>query len=350
MKRILFVDDERHILNGLRRQLHGLRAEWSMTFAVGGPEAISELDTQVFDLVLTDMQMPVVDGAQVLAHAAKVQERCARMVLSGHADPDRLLLAASCAHRYLDKPCPPDLLQMEIRQALSVRETLDELNDPELERLWCRQVSEDVAMDEVAVGLSNQSAVSADDVIVLLSRDGNLWKRVRSLLEENDAVHDPESAVHVFGARTLLSVMMVARLFRTAGLDPDPVPGGTHVGSLAARIAAERNQPDEVSDDAFTAALLHSGLAVGHDDLWLDVLAYLLPTCGFSDACVVAVTRGDRLEKPMGASLGVCGALTAARLSTGQSEGGELARFLEAIGWGDGVDGWTRMDGAHSAN
>lgn len=342
MKRILFVDDERHILNGLRRQLHGLRSEWSMTFAPGGPEAIELLDTQEFDLVLSDMQMPVVDGAQVLAHAAKVQERCARMVLSGHADPDRLRLAASCAHRYLDKPCPPDMLQMELRQALSIRETLDQLQDSALERLWCRQLSGDAAMDEVAVGLSAQPAVSPDDVIVLLSRDGDLWKRVRALLQEDESVRDPEGAVRVHGPRTLLSVMMVARVFRTVGLESVELPDGTRLGALASRIARERSQPEEVADDAFTAALLACGLAADRTDTWLDVLAYLLPPCGFSDACVAGVTRGGRMQKPSGEALGVAGALAAAELSLGQDADGKLVGFLEVIGWNDGVEGWIR--------
>jgi CheY-like chemotaxis protein len=348
MKRILFVDDERHILNGLRRQLHGLRASWSMTFAPGGPEAMELLDTQAFDLVVTDMQMPSMDGAQVLEHAAERQEHCARLVLSGHADPDRLRLAASCAHRYLNKPCPPDLLQMEIRQALTIREMLDGLDDPVLQALWRRQASADIATAEVAVGLTTHPGVRWDDVVVLLSRDGDLWRRVRTLLQENADARDPESAVRAFGPRAVLSVMMVARVFRTVGMAPGQAHGGTRLGALASRIASERGQIDDVTHDAFTAGLLYSGLAVDRDECWLDALAYLLAPCGFSDACIAAVTRGDRVQRPSAAALGVCGALAGARLASESEPDGSLAAFLGVIGWEDGIEGWKRLGTALS--
>jgi len=338
MKRILFVDDERHILNGLRRQLHGFRKEWEMTFVPGGTEALTTIEDGPFDLIVTDMQMPIVDGARVLEHVALVQERCARLVLSGHADGDRLRLAASCAHRYLDKPCPPDLLQLEMRQALSVREELDELQDPVLERLWCRKPSDDLALDRVTVALSSDPVVSGDDVVVLLSRDGDLWQRVRSMLADDEQAIDPEQAVRRHGPRALLSLMMVARVFRTVGvvLAEDRAP--VTVAAEAARVATGRGFSDEVAAEAFAATLLHQGMAKGHDDRWLDVLAWLLPTAGFSDDCVAAVTRGCRIERPSQAATGVSGALAAARLAVGDAEDGSLAPFLEAIGWSDVLD------------
>ncbi len=317
MKRILFVDDERHVLSGLRRQLHGLRGEWEMTFAPGGPDAGALIEGQQFDLVVTDMQMPILDGAQLLEHVADVQERCARLVLSGHADPDRLLLAATCAHRYLDKPCPPDLLQLEIRQALSVRETLDELQDPGLEQLWCRKPSGDAALDRVTSALSCEPSVKLEQVQRVLTQDEDIWELVSSMLSLDGAVDGPEHAAQAHGSSTLLSVVRVARVAKT--LAPSLTENSSRSWEFASqvlRLAREQNHPEDVVTDAFVAGLLDVALTRDKDELWLDVLAYLLPTCGFPDSVVKAVTSGDREKQPSGAAQSVAGILAAARSAT----------------------------------
>jgi YesN/AraC family two-component response regulator len=63
VKRVLFVDDEPMVLTGLKRSLHPMRAEWEMVFATGGVEALAAMDRQTFDIIVTDMRMPGMDGA-----------------------------------------------------------------------------------------------------------------------------------------------------------------------------------------------------------------------------------------------------------------------------------------------
>ena len=63
-KRILFVDDEPMLLMGLQRSLRSMRQDWEMAFVSGGKEAIEAIDKQPFDIVVTDMRMPGMDGAQ----------------------------------------------------------------------------------------------------------------------------------------------------------------------------------------------------------------------------------------------------------------------------------------------
>jgi len=66
MKNILFVDDEPVLLDGLRRSLRSMRNEWSITFAGSGEEALKVLEKAPFDVVVSDMRMPKMDGAQLL--------------------------------------------------------------------------------------------------------------------------------------------------------------------------------------------------------------------------------------------------------------------------------------------
>jgi YesN/AraC family two-component response regulator len=65
-KRILFVDDEPMVLDGLRRSLHSMRKDWEMVFVTSGSEALESMANQSFDIVVTDMRMPGMDGAQLL--------------------------------------------------------------------------------------------------------------------------------------------------------------------------------------------------------------------------------------------------------------------------------------------
>src|SRR5438477_1546624 len=65
-QQILFVDDEERVLEGLRRMLRPMRDEWDMTFATSGAEALEVLARSHPDVIVSDMRMPGMDGAQLL--------------------------------------------------------------------------------------------------------------------------------------------------------------------------------------------------------------------------------------------------------------------------------------------
>src|SRR5687768_7525618 len=85
-KRILFVDDEPMVLQGLQRMLRSLRTEWSMQFVGSGYEALQVFAVEPFDVVVTDMRMPGMNGAQLLDAVMKTAPGTVRLILSGHAD------------------------------------------------------------------------------------------------------------------------------------------------------------------------------------------------------------------------------------------------------------------------
>jgi len=93
LKRIIFVDDEPKILEGLQRLLRPQRQQWEMVFAQSGEQALLELGKATFDVVVTDMRMPGMDGAALLEaiRARAPSTRC--ILLSGYAEDDLLALA-----------------------------------------------------------------------------------------------------------------------------------------------------------------------------------------------------------------------------------------------------------------
>lgn len=116
-RRILFADDEPAVLHGLRGVLRTQRHEWDMTFAVGGPAALEELKKSTFDVVITDMRMPIIDGAEVLRQTKELQPRAVRIVLSGQTDAETAMKSVFTAHQFLAKPCDVEKLRSVVKRA-----------------------------------------------------------------------------------------------------------------------------------------------------------------------------------------------------------------------------------------
>lgn len=130
--RVLFVDDEPAILRGLRSVLHRDRAVWDMAFANSASEALTLMDQGPFDVVITDMRMPEMDGAELLSVVQAKWPATCRIVLSGQADRDSLLRVMPTMHSFLSKPCRSDDLRAAIKRCTSV---LSITSDPALRSL-----------------------------------------------------------------------------------------------------------------------------------------------------------------------------------------------------------------------
>jgi len=124
VKRILFVDDESKILDGIRRMLRADRERWDMQFAVGGEAALQACEAGSFDVVISDMRMPDMDGATLLGHIRDRYPSTARIVLSGYSDGGLSTRAVPVAHRFLAKPCDGAELQATIERVCILQDLL----------------------------------------------------------------------------------------------------------------------------------------------------------------------------------------------------------------------------------
>ena len=107
MKRILFVDDESRVLDGLQRMMYGTRKRWEMEFALGGEAALKACEQKPFDVVISDMRMPDMDGSTLLGHIRDRYPSSARVILSGYSEPELATRAVSVAHRFRPSPAAP---------------------------------------------------------------------------------------------------------------------------------------------------------------------------------------------------------------------------------------------------
>jgi len=110
--RILFVDDEKSVLDGYRRLLHW---EYDIQTALGAGQALAELSLfGPYAIVISDMRMPGMDGAEFLSRVRQLSPLTVRMLLTGYKDVDVAILAVNEGRifRYLTKPCKKsDLVQ-----------------------------------------------------------------------------------------------------------------------------------------------------------------------------------------------------------------------------------------------
>ena len=132
MTRILFVDGEPQLLEGLRDLLRRQRREWTMVFALGAEAALAELGAATFDVVVSDMHMPGMDGATLLGQVRERYPNVVRIVLSGQTSTESALRAVPVAHRFLAKPCQPSAL---VEAVASVGRAQAFVRDPAIRRL-----------------------------------------------------------------------------------------------------------------------------------------------------------------------------------------------------------------------
>src|SRR5262245_4158883 len=126
MKRILFVDDDQSILDGLRNLLWKYRREMKMAFALGGEDALGQLAKGPFDVIVSDMRMPGMDGATLLQKVKEEYPDVVRIVLSGHAEQEAIFRALPIAHQFLSKPCDADKLCNVIESACRLHTLLND--------------------------------------------------------------------------------------------------------------------------------------------------------------------------------------------------------------------------------
>jgi HD-like signal output (HDOD) protein len=268
MKRLLFVDDEPRVLQGLQRQLHGLRHEWDMHFVNSGAAALQFMAATPVDVIVTDMMMPEMDGAQLLGEVLKRHPQTVRLVLSGHADHEGVLRLVGPAHRYLSKPCNAEELRSAIVRTLAMRDLLD---NEQLKQLASRigtlpaqpslyaQLTEELRKDES----------SPARVAEIISQDIAMTAKILQLVNSAffglpQPAADVEQAVMFLGLATIRALVLSVEVFAHF---EDRCPQGFSIdalakhcwmtGVLARRIAECEHADSKIQGQCFLAGLLH---------------------------------------------------------------------------------------------
>jgi HD-like signal output (HDOD) protein len=264
MKRILFVDDEQQVLDGLRDMLFKQRREWDMAFVLGGDAALAEMNDAPFDVIVSDMRMTGMDGAELLARVKQRFPATTRIVLAGHSEQQAMERAVAVAHQVLGKPCDSETLRVVIERTCTLQALLQDQairrvvgkidrlpSVPSTYLELTRTIgSQDASMAEIARIVESDPAMCGKLLQIVNSAYFGLAQRMTSIRQ----------AVAYLGLELLKGLVLNVHVFAAAQVAPSP---GFSLEVLqqhslrTGRLARQFLRDPKLADDAFTAGVLH---------------------------------------------------------------------------------------------
>jgi HD-like signal output (HDOD) protein len=268
MMKILFVDDEQNVLEGLQRMLRPMRHEWELAFATDGGSALDKLAQGHFDVVVSDMRMPGMNGAELLTRIREHYPHIVRIILSGYADEEATFKSLGPAHQFLSKPSSAEAIKMTVSRTCALRDLLanerlqllvSQMQSlPSLPSLYAELIQElqspEASFRKVAEIISSDLGMTAKILQMVNSAFFGVRRHISS----------PFDAVNLLGLNTVMTLVLSIQVF--SQFDQKQLPGfspkllwahSMRVGLCAKKIAQVAGGDAEVMKDAFTAGLLH---------------------------------------------------------------------------------------------
>lgn len=240
---LLFIDDEANILAALKRLFRPLG--YNILTAESGAEALALLEQETVDLVVCDMRMPAMTGAEVLEQARLKWPDVVRILLTGYSDLESTVAAINRGeiYRYIAKPWNDNDIALTVRDALEHKYLLAEKR--RLEALTRHQNEELKALN-----------ASLEDKV--RQRTGELRVALNSLEQTHVQLQkDYFSTIQVFANLTELRKGAMAGHSR-------------RVAQLCRNIAQRMHLSETDTRNIETAALLHNIGKIGLPDRLLD--------------------------------------------------------------------------------
>ena len=293
MTRVLFVDDEPILLRAIDRAVRVRKPPWTAAFATSGPDALALLEREAFDVIVSDIGMPGMDGVTLLDQIRTKHPQVARLVLSGEARLEDRMRAVIASHQWLAKPCPVPRLAATIERVQWARTLVD---DPELLALACGVASLPSAPTlYLAVAQALERNASFTEISELIETDVAVSSKLLQLVNssffgQGERITSVRVAASMLGHAKLRELLLVAEVFHASAEAAESATRSMRVAKLARALASEHH------DEVFLAGLLHdvASLVLGNrsaatPQLHARIGGLLLGTWGLPTEVVTAV-------------------------------------------------------------
>jgi len=267
-RRILFVDDEPNILQALARMLRPMRQHWEMVFEEDSLRALTLIEQNDFDVVVSDFRMPKMDGVTLFKKVREGSPKTVRLLLSGQAERKSLLHSVGPAHQFLAKPCEPEKLKESVMRCCQVNDvifgqTIKALVSrieklPVLPTLYKKLVDElehpEPSLQTIGEVIESDVTMSARILNVVNSAFFGLPRTITS----------PSHAATYLGVDVLKDLVLVLKLFEEFEAENSMLINVSQlcqhsfkVAGLAKQIMKSENDSEDEANMAFTAGMLH---------------------------------------------------------------------------------------------
>ncbi len=266
--KIIFVDDEENVVHGLKRMLYSMRKEWEMSFVLSGEETLKLLEKEKYDVIVTDMRMPGMDGATLLKHVQEKYPQVIRIILSGHSNEEMALRSTQTAHQFLAKPCDSETLKITIEKTLKIRSLVE---DEELVKI-VNGIGELPVMPATYMKLKdelNHENISTQKVGQIIAQDITLSAKVLQLVNSAffglpSRITSPMQATSLLGINIIKSLVLYIETYGGVKIPKEAQfyldtlwEYSFTIGNLSKNIMKELGGDKHQVDDAYIAGILH---------------------------------------------------------------------------------------------
>lgn len=267
-KRILIVDDDQSVLEGIRRLLHRKKDEWKIEFVSSGSDALSAMRKSKYDIIISDLLMAGMNGVKLLEKVRGKYPDTIRFMLSGYNDKTLIDRAVRVVHQFLAKPCSTQVLEKMIDQAFDLRK---KLRNDKIRGILSNLSSLPVmpAAYQHVIELLMEPGVSPRQVGRAIAQDVGMSTKILQVVNSafyglRSKIVDPVHAAAYLGLKTVEGLILSDGIFSkmpyekinrfgVKGLQDHCI----RVGALTRTICSSMNMSEEDVDVANMAGIMH---------------------------------------------------------------------------------------------
>jgi putative nucleotidyltransferase with HDIG domain len=264
---ILFVDDEKEALDGYKRVLFRKRKEWEIDFAENGKSAVDKLALKQYDLVISDIRMPIMDGIDLIYHIKEKYPNIIRIILSGHQDEIKAVKAAGAAHQLLAKPTEASELISVIEKSLNLHRQVKSI---EIETI-INGIGYLPTLPEIYLKLERELSskeINIPNIVSIISQDIFITAKIMQLVNSSFIgskfrISDLNQAVSMLGINIIKTLALHTSLFEK-NVNPkfrtiysNISNHSLKVANLAKKGAMQLKLNSQTVEDVFISGALH---------------------------------------------------------------------------------------------
>lgn len=269
MKKIIFVDNDKKVIQKLKKQLYSMRFEWEMVFVRTGEDALGFMENSSVDVVVSDLKLSKMDGVKFFDTVMELYPGTVRIVYSDNSDIALSIESVKCTHQFLLKQSNAETIKYTIERTCKLQELLKNrklikmvsgiINLPSLPKLYDEITKEMKSSDPSIVKVGN-----------LIAQDISLSAKILQLV--NSAYYslprkiiDPSQATVYLGIEIVKAIVLTNHLFSSFSDEAETLGFSISgmwrhsfmVGILAAEIARTESAESSEVEEALIAGMLH---------------------------------------------------------------------------------------------